>query len=62
VISLYYYLRIIRAMFIEAPGSDSVDRFRTDGYNRLSLIVCVVGMITVGFVSGVYSYIAVVGF
>ena len=61
VVSLYYYLRIVRAMFIDAPAADAVERFRTDGYNRLSLVVCVVGMLAVGVVSGFYGFIATAG-
>ena len=57
VVSLYYYLRIIKAMFIDAPGKDAEGPFRTDAYNRISLVVCVAGMIIVGFASGAYGYI-----
>ncbi len=57
VISLYYYLRVVRAMFIEAPGEDAVGPFRPDGYIRLSLVICVAGMVVVGGVSGFYTYI-----
>lgn len=61
VVSLYYYLRIVKAMFIEAPAADAV-RFRTDGWNRASLLVCTAGIVVVGFVSWIYDYIARVGF
>jgi NADH-quinone oxidoreductase subunit N len=62
VISLYYYLRIVKAMFIDAPAEEAVGRFRTDGYNRVSLVVCMLGIIAVGIVSGIYNYIGQVGF
>lgn len=62
VVSLYYYLRIVKAMFITAPDSDAAGTFRTDGYNRASLVVCVAGMLAVGLVSGIYEYIAGIGF
>jgi NADH-quinone oxidoreductase subunit N len=61
VVSLYYYLRIVRAMFIDAPGAGAVEPFRTDGYNRASLVLCTAGMLAVGIVSGVYTYIAAAG-
>ena len=59
VISLYCYLRIVRAMFIETPASDAT-RFRTDAWNGASLIFCTVGIIAVGLISGVYTYIVAV--
>jgi NADH-quinone oxidoreductase subunit N len=62
VISLYYYLRIVKAMFIDAPAEDAVGRFRTDGYNRASLVLCMLAMIAVGLVSGIYTYIGQAGF
>lgn len=62
VVSLYYYLKIVKAMFIDAPDAEAVGRFRTDGYNRVSLVVCVLGMLAVGIASGVFDYIGRVGF
>ena len=56
VISLFYYLRVVKAIFIdenEAPlpkltGSMSL---------RLSLLICIIGAITAGFASGLFEYI-----
>jgi len=56
VISLFYYLRIVKAIFIdenEAPmpkltGSMSL---------RLSLLICIIGAVTAGFASGLFEYI-----
>jgi NADH-quinone oxidoreductase subunit N len=62
VLSLYYYLRIVRAMFIETPSEDAVARVKTDGYNRAALVVCTAGMLAVGVVSWFYTYIAGVGY
>ena len=63
VVSLYYYLRIIRAMFINpAAESGAVTHMRTDGYNRASLVICTVGILVVGVASAVFGYIDSVGF
>ena len=62
VISLYYYLRIVKAMFIDSPEAGIGVRLRTDGYNSVSLVLCTVGIIAVGLVSNVYGYINGVGF
>ncbi len=62
VVSLYYYLRIVKAMFITPAGEGAPRHFRTDGYNRASLVVCVLGMIVIGIASGIFDYIAGIGF
>ncbi len=62
VISLYYYLRIVKAMFINEPAADMGEVMRTDVYNKASLVLCVAGMLLVGVVSGVYDYIDAIGF
>jgi NADH-quinone oxidoreductase subunit N len=62
VISLYYYLRIIKAMFIDAPEADALMTMRTDGYNRASLVVCTVGILCVGILSSVFDFIGGAGF
>lgn len=55
-ISLYYYLRVIKAMFIDKSDSP-IAWFKSDGYTRVSLIICVAGVFLVGFFSFIYEYI-----
>lgn len=62
VVSLYYYLKIVKAMFIDTGADDAVERFRTDRYNRLSLMVCVLGIFIIGIASGVLTNIGKAGF
>lgn len=62
VISLYYYLRIIKAMFIDQADEKAPGRIRTDGYNRVSLVFCTLGMIFVGLASGIFEHIGNIGF
>jgi len=62
VISLYYYLLIITAMFIHKQESEAVIRFRTDNYNRVSLVVCTIGIFVVGILSCIYEYIGTLSF
>jgi NADH-quinone oxidoreductase subunit N len=57
VVALYYYLLIVRAMFIEPRGELSVARVRICKYNRLSLVLCLVGIVALGIVSAVYGYL-----
>lgn len=61
IISLYYYLRVVKAMFInksEAP----IASFSSDGYTRLSLIACSAGIICIGILSIVYESIGTFSF
>ncbi|MFT3739160.1 MAG: NADH-quinone oxidoreductase subunit N [Breznakibacter sp.] len=55
-ISLYYYLKPVRAMFIEKNDAP-IATFKTDGYLRTGIIACVVGIFATGFASVVFEYI-----
>jgi NADH-quinone oxidoreductase subunit N len=61
VISLYYYLLVVKAMFINASETPIV-KFKSDGYLRISLVVCLVGLLVLGFTSSVYESIVSVAF
>ncbi len=54
IISLYYYLLIVKAMFI-TPNENPIATFRTDNAMRISLVVCVAGIFALGVVSSVYQ-------
>ena len=56
VISLYYYLRIVKAMFIN-KNENAITGFRSDTYTRISLLICVVGILLLGILSIVYDSI-----
>jgi NADH-quinone oxidoreductase subunit N len=56
VISLYYYLLVVKAMYI-LPGEQPVAPFRSDRYTRLSLILCTAGVLAFGIISSVYGWI-----
>ena len=62
VISLYYYLLIIKAMFIKEGEENAVGRFVTDGYNKTSLVLCTIGIFVVGILSCIYEYIGTISF
>ena len=62
VISLYYYLMIVKAMFINPAEEAAVGNFRTDGYNKLSLVLCTAGILLIGIISGIYEYIGGISF
>ncbi len=56
VISLYYYLKVIKAIFMDA-NDDPIEQVKTSWSPRLAMIICVAGIIVVGLMSGVYQYI-----
>ena len=60
VISLYYYLLIVKAMYIK-PNEAPIATFRSDNYTRVGLFVCLLGVFVLGFV-GVYNYLSTLSY
>ncbi|SNR55993.1 NADH dehydrogenase subunit N [Lutibacter agarilyticus] len=55
-ISLYYYLLVIRAMFIR-KNENPIPFFKNKIYMRLGLIITVIGILVLGLYSPLYDYI-----
>ena len=55
-ISLYYYLLVIRAMFIR-KSDNPIPFFKNKLYMRLGLIITVLGILVLGLYSPLYDYI-----
>jgi len=55
-ISLYYYLLVIRAMFLR-KSENPIPFFTNKLYMKLGLILSVLGILTLGLYSPVYEYI-----
>ena len=56
VLSLYYYLLIVKAMYIKDSESP-VAAFRSDNYSRTGMAICLIGIIGIGLVGAIYSII-----
>jgi len=56
VISLYYYLRVIKAIFMDA-NEDPIEQVKSGWSPKLAMIICVAGIIITGLASGAYQYI-----
>ena len=56
VISLYYYLRVIKAMFMD-KNDDPIVKLQPGPWPMLALIICMAGIIATGLCSNVYAYI-----
>ena len=61
IISLYYYLLVVKAMFINKT-EEAIAPVRSDIYTRLSLIVCTAGILILGLLSTVYEHIGMFSF
>jgi NADH-quinone oxidoreductase subunit N len=55
-ISLYYYLLVIKAIFIE-KSEQPVPAFRSSNAMRIALVICISGVFAAGFASGIFEYI-----
>lgn len=55
IISLYYYLLVVKAIWIK-PGEAKVESFRSDNGERVALWLCVAGIIFFGLVPYIYKY------
>ncbi|MES2847853.1 MAG: NADH-quinone oxidoreductase subunit N [Bacteroidota bacterium] len=56
VISLYYYLKIVRAMFMD-KNEEPIAAIKVPGSVKLGLIICAAGIVLTGFISWIYDYI-----
>ncbi|MEG2157853.1 MAG: NADH-quinone oxidoreductase subunit N [Bacteroidaceae bacterium] len=61
VISLYYYLLIVKAMYIN-QNDKPILSFQSDGYTKLALLICTLGIVGLGLAGCVYNYIAPLGY
>ena len=56
IISLYYYLLVIKAMLLN-NSDQPIAKFKSDGYTRLGLLMCVAGIVIIGFASSIYEMV-----
>ena len=56
VVSLYYYLLIVKAMYI-TPNDNPIAHFNSSKYSRISLVVCLAGILLLGICSFIFEEI-----
>lgn len=56
VISLYYYLRVIRAIFMD-KNENPIEKIKLSMSVKLGMIICGAGIVLVGLLSWIYDYI-----
>lgn len=59
VVSLFYYLRIVKAIFIDV-NEHPIEKLTGSGSVKIALAVCFIGVIITGFASNVFDYISLV--
>ncbi len=61
IISLYYYLLVIKAMFLNT-NENPIEKLKSDFPVKLSLVICTAGILIIGLVSTFYNQIATFSF
>ena len=61
VISLYYYLLIVKAMYI-TPNETPIPTFNSSKYSRISFVICLAGIVLLGICSFVFEEIDRISF
>ena len=56
IVSLYYYLRVIRSMFME-KNDVPIPGIRTEPIVKFALVICALGILMTGLLSWIYDYI-----
>ena len=56
ILSLYYYLKIVKAMYIN-KSDEPIAAFRSDNYTRAGLAICTLGIVALSIASVVYQSI-----
>ncbi|HZH36553.1 MAG TPA: NADH-quinone oxidoreductase subunit N, partial [Flavisolibacter sp.] len=56
IISFYYYLRIVKAIFMD-QNEEPIKPLSVPLLPRLSLYTCIVGVLAAGFIGWIYQHI-----
>lgn len=56
IVSLYYYLKVVKAVFMDA-NENPIEKLRIPASPKLALFICVAGILLTGLMSYVYEYI-----
>ncbi len=56
IISLYYYLRVVRSVFME-KNDQPIEKIKIESSAKFALMICGAGIILVGLLSWIYDYI-----
>jgi NADH-quinone oxidoreductase subunit N len=57
VIGLYYYLRVVKAMFMDA-NNQPIEKLKISPLPKMAMLLCAVGIIITGFIGWVYDQVS----
>ncbi len=56
IVALYYYLKVVRAMFMDT-NENAIEKIHIPRSPRLALLICLTGILLTGLMSYIYEYI-----
>ena len=56
VISFYYYLKVVKAIFMD-ENTQPIEKISIPTYPKMAMFICVAGIILTGFITLIYDYI-----
>ncbi|MEO7561198.1 MAG: NADH-quinone oxidoreductase subunit N [Ferruginibacter sp.] len=56
VIALYYYLKVVKAMFMD-ENELPIEKLSISALPKIAMLICVAGIVVIGFLPAVYNYI-----
>jgi NADH-quinone oxidoreductase subunit N len=56
IISFYYYLRIVKAIFMDANEAP-IERLYAPTFPKLAMYICIIGIVATGVIGYIYEYI-----
>jgi len=57
VISLYYYLKVVKAIFID-KSETPIEKIQVGALNATTMAICCAGILTLGFCGEIFEYIS----
>ena len=57
IIALYYYLRVVKAIFMDA-NDRPIERLKVPALPKMGMLFCAIGIIATGFIGWIYDYIS----
>jgi NADH-quinone oxidoreductase subunit N len=56
VVSLYYYLRVVKAIFMDS-NQNPIEKIKLSLSPKIAMAICIGGIVVTGLMSGAYNYI-----
>ena len=57
ILALYYYLRVVKAIFMDA-NEIPIERLKVPALPKMGMLFCAIGIVATGFVGWIYDYIS----